>query len=422
MQYRQIPKTGDRLSILGFGCMRLPQKKGKPGDGRIDKPRAQRQIHQAIEKGVNYFDTAMPYHMGGSEAFLGEVLSNGHREKVRIATKLPPWSVKQPEDMDRILSVQLERLRTDRIDYYLLHNLLADNWEKLQRLDVLAFLDRARKQGRIVNAGFSFHGDKETFKQIVDAYDWEFCQIQYNFLDTLHQAGTEGLNYAAERGLGVIIMEPLRGGSLAGTVPPRVQALWDSAATRRTPAQWALRWVWHHPAVTVVLSGMNEEAHIEENIATATAAGPLTDEEAALILQVEQTYRRLMKAGCTACNYCMPCPSGVNIPGCFELYNSFHMFNDRAVARVRYLGTLYGAMGFQKACASLCKKCGKCEKKCPQGLPIQALLEDVVRTFETRGQKIMAYGMGIFSSLQRRSTVQRAKRVTAQSQRDALSK
>ncbi len=413
MQYRQIPKTGDKLSILGFGCMRLPQKRGVPGDGRIDKKRAERQIHTAIEKGINYFDTAMPYHRGGSEAFLGDALANGHRNKVRIATKLPPWSVKQPDDMERILNAQIDRLRTDRIDYYLLHNLAADNWRKLQQMDVLAFLDRAKKDGRIVNAGFSFHGDRETFKSIVDAYDWEFCQIQYNFLDTQHQAGIEGLKYAAENKLGIIIMEPLRGGSLTNPVPQAVQTIWDGAGTRRTPAEWALRWVWNHPEVTVILSGMNEEDHIEENIRAAGLADSLTEEELGIVGKVEQTYRRLMKAGCTACNYCMPCPSGVNIPGCFEYYNSYHMANDRASARLKYLGNLYGAMGAAKACASLCKKCGKCEEKCPQGLPIQSLLEDVARTFETRPQKMMAQVMSIFFSIQRITSIRRSKRTAA---------
>lgn len=410
MQYRQIPKTGDKLSILGFGCMRLPQKRGEPGDGRIDKKRAERQIHQAVEKGINYFDTAMPYHMGGSESFLGEALANGHRAKVRIATKLPPWSVKKPDDMDQILNAQLGRLRTDRIDYYLLHNLAAENWQKLQGMNVLEFVDRAKRDGRIVNAGFSFHGDLETFKTIIDAYDWDFAQIQYNFLDTRHQAGTQGLKYAAEKQLGLIIMEPLRGGSLTDPVPREVQSIWDSAGTRRTPAEWALQWVWNHPEVTTVLSGMNEEAHIDENIQSADTAASLTDEELGLVEKVEQTYRRLMKAGCTGCNYCMPCPSGVNIPGCFEHYNSYHMFTGRTAVRLKYLGNLYGGMGGQKACASLCKQCGKCEEKCPQELPIQELLQEVARTFETRNQKIMAYIMRIFFSYQRTISIRRSKR------------
>ena len=201
MQYRQIPKTGDKLSVLGFGCMRLPQKRGKPGDGRIDKKKATRQIYHSIDRGVNYLDTAMPYHNGGSESFLGEILAEGYREKVRLATKLPPWSVKQREDIDRLLKAQLDRL---------LHSMEARNWQKLQRLDVLAFLDQAKRDGRIVNAGFSFHGDLGTFKEIVDAYDWEFCQIQYNYLDEYAQAGTAGLEYAASKNNGYSLRNECR--------------------------------------------------------------------------------------------------------------------------------------------------------------------------------------------------------------------
>ena len=222
MLYRKMKKNGDELSILGFGCMRLPQKKGSPGSGKIDEERATRQIHYAIEQGVNYFDTAMPYHMGASEPFLGRALANGYREKIKLATKLPPWSVKARQDMDQLLKVQLANLRTDYIDYYLVHALEKGSWQKMKNLGVLAFLDAARADGRIINAGFSFHGDKDTFKEIVDAYHWEFCQIQYNFLDRQNQAGLEGLKYAAAKGMGVIIMEPLRGGNLAGKIPPAV--------------------------------------------------------------------------------------------------------------------------------------------------------------------------------------------------------
>jgi predicted aldo/keto reductase-like oxidoreductase len=421
MQYRQIPKTGDRLSILGFGCMRLPQKKGQPGDGRIDKKRATCQIQRAVEQGVNYLDTAMPYHMGGSEGFLGEALGNGMREQVRLATKLPPWQVREHADMDRLLGAQLDRLHTDRIDYYLLHALAADNWHKLRRLDVLSFLERAKKAGRIVHAGFSFHGDPDTFREIVDAYDWEFCQIQYNFLDEANQAGTAGLKYAAEKNLGVMVMEPLRGGNLAGRVPPEVAALWNRAQVKRTPAEWALRWVWNHPEVTVVLSGMNEEAHIEENIQAAENgfADSLTQDELSLFSDVEQTYRRLMKAGCTGCRYCMPCPAGVDIPDCFELYNNFHMFHDKKTARLVYIARLYGVLTSIPAQASLCQHCGQCESKCPQHLPIQQLLEDVVQTFEIRRQKIMAWVMGQFFNLQRRGSIRRAKRAAAKQTRCA---
>ncbi|MFZ5571042.1 MAG: aldo/keto reductase [Thermodesulfobacteriota bacterium] len=412
MLYRDVPKTGDRLSILGFGCMRLPQTKGKAGDGKIDQKRALRQLHQAVDQGVNYLDTAMPYHMGDSEPFLGNALADGLRAKVRIATKLPPWSVKKAEDLDRILNAQLDRLRTDHIDYYLLHALEKKNWNKLLQMDVLTFLDRARQDGRILHAGFSFHGAPDTFTEIVDAYDWQLCQIQYNFLDRFSQAGKAGLEYAAGKQLGIVIMEPLRGGNLAGRVPREVAAVWNEAPVKRTPAEWAFRWLWNHPEITMVLSGMNEEQHIAENIRIAAEGRPhsLSDQELSLVDRVEETYRRLMKAGCTGCRYCMPCPAGVDIPGCFEIYNSFHMFDDQKTARLFYLSRLSGAFGTNPAHASLCEKCGQCEKACPQGLPIQSLLEDVARTFEGSGMKIMAWVVRLFFGFQRTSSLRRAAR------------
>jgi predicted aldo/keto reductase-like oxidoreductase len=413
MLYRNMKKTGDELSILGFGCMRLPQKKGSPGSGKIDEQRATRQIHYAIEQGVNYFDTAMPYHMGASEPFLGRALANGYREKIKLATKLPPWSVKTRQDMDQLLKVQLENLRTEYIDYYLVHALGKGSWQKMKNLGVLEFLDAVRAAGRIINAGFSFHGDKDTFKEIVDAYDWEFCQIQYNFLDQQNQAGTEGLKYAAAKDMGVIIMEPLRGGNLAGKVPPAVQAVWDEADIRRSAAEWSLRWIWNHPEVTLVLSGMNEEAHIDENlrIASEVYSDSLTDKELALVERVEQTYRSLMKAGCTGCRYCMPCPAGVDIPTCFEVYNKLHMFGDAKSAKLLYLTRVGGAMGAQPAYASLCENCGQCEDLCPQQLPIQDLLEDVAEEFEKWWLKPAVWSVKQIFAVHRWLTLRRARRL-----------
>ena len=269
MLYRRMPKNGDMLSILGFGCMRLPMK-----EGRIDEARAIAQIRHAIDSGVNYVDTAWPYHGGMSEPLLGKALAGGYREKVKVATKLPSWLIKTPADMDRYLSAQLEKLGTDRIDYYLVHSLNGPAWDALETLGVTAFLDRAKADGRIVNAGFSFHGLSEDFIRIVDAYPWDFCQIQYNFLDREYQAGLKGLTYAASKNLGVIVMEPLRGGNLGAAPPPEIQEIWDTAETKRSPVSWALTWVWNHPEVTVVLSGMNEEAHIDENLAAAENARP----------------------------------------------------------------------------------------------------------------------------------------------------
>lgn len=265
-----MKKNGDSLSILGFGAMRLPQK-----DQKIDEARATMQIRDAIDQGINYVDTAWPYHGGESELFLGRALAGGYRDKVRLATKLPSWLIKTREDMDRFLDAQLKKLNTNRIDYYMLHGLNGVLWDSLYSMKVLDFLEKAKKDGRIVNAGFSFHGVSDDFLRIVDSNDWVFCQIQYNYLDTENQAGTKGLEYAAAKGLGVIVMEPLRGGDLGRAIPPpAVQKLWDTAKQKRSQAEWALRWVWNHPEVTVVLSGMNEEAHIAENIAIAGDAYP----------------------------------------------------------------------------------------------------------------------------------------------------
>jgi predicted aldo/keto reductase-like oxidoreductase len=379
VQYRTIEKTGDRLSILGFGCMRLPQKKGK-----IDEERAARQILHAIDNGVNYIDTAFNYHDGKSEPFLGRALAGGYREKIKLATKLPHWLVKKPEDMDRILDLQLANLKTDRIDYYLIHSLDGASWDKVAGLGVVEFLEGAQQDGRIGARGFSFHGDKDAFKRIVDSYHWDFCQIQYNFLDEACQAGRGGLEYADRKGLGVIIMEPLRGGYLTEKVPSQVDAVWREAEVPRSPAEWALRWVWDHTEVTTVLSGMNEEKHIEENLRIAGEALPrsLEPEELDLVRRVAETYRSIMKVGCTGCQYCMPCPAGVDIAGCFELYNNAYLPGGRKVAQFFYVARTMGLMSGKASNASLCVNCGRCVDRCPQGLPIPDLLKQVSREFE----------------------------------------
>ena len=384
MLFRTMPSNGDRLSILGFGCMRLPM-----AEGRIDEARGTCQIRQAIDEGVNYIDTAWPYHAGESEPFLGRVLSDGYREKVRLATKLPSFLVEIPADMDRFLDAQLYRLKTQRIDYYLLHSLTGPLWDHLERLGVLRFLDRAKEDGRITNAGFSFHGTPGDFERIVDAYPWQFCQIQYNFLDEEYQAGTRGLEYAASRGLGVIVMEPLRGGNLAmPEAPSSVAAVWNEAPVKRTPAEWALRWVWNHPEVTVVLSGMNDETHIEENLTIAGEAlpGSLTVEELALVKRAAHKYEELMKVGCTGCGYCMPCPAGVAIPSCFEVYNKMYLSGNipeaLALYAMRNSGILRKGV---PSYASQCVECGQCLAKCPQNLPIPALLKQVAAELEVPG-------------------------------------
>lgn len=281
----------------------------------------------------------------------------------------------------------------------------------MKLLGVLEFLDRAKADGRIKSAGFSFHGDRETFKEIVDAYDWEFCQIQYNFLDEENQAGTEGLEYAASKDLGVIVMEPLRGGNLVRKVPAAIQSIWDEAETKRSPAEWALRWTWNHPEVTVVLSGMNEERHIEENLRIAEEGYPdsLSGDELKLVSRVEQKYRELMKAGCTGCCYCIPCPSGVDIPTCLEAYNNSHMFGETRSAKMFYLFRLAGVAS-EPSLASLCQGCGKCEKACPQGLPIQDLLRDIVSEFEGRWLKPMSWLARRVLAFQNRRALSRGRK------------
>ncbi len=370
-------KTGDKVSILGYGCMRFSKK-----DGKIDEERTERQVISAIGQGVNYFDTAYMYP--NSEAVLGKILAKGYRDKVKIATKLPLPLIHSRKDMENILETQLKRLQTDHIDYYLMHSVMTlDGWKRIKALGVEDFLEKAKQAGKISRVGFSYHGDKDQFKEIVDDYPWDFCQIQYNYMDEYNQAGKAGLEYAASKGLGVIIMEPLRGGSLVGKMPPGIRTLLEKSEVKKTPAELALRWVWNHSEVTVVLSGMNEESHIEENIRIAGSAYPqsVPPEELELIRQVKEEFARQMKVGCTGCGYCMPCPAEVNIPLCFAYYNNKHLFNDKSL-QLAYLGFTAGTDGGKPSYASLCRSCGKCEKHCPQGLPIRKHLKEVSKDME----------------------------------------
>ena len=379
MQYREVPKNGDKLSILGYGCMRLPTRLGG-----INEELAERQILHAIDRGVNYLDTAYLYLNGRSELFLGKMLaSNGRRDDIKLATKLAHWRTGSKQEMDDMLDEQLSKLRTDRIDYYLIHALSGHPWEIAKRNGVIEFLDDALRRGKILNAGFSFHGGADEFKTIVDDYDWTFCQIQYNYLDTQYQAGTSGLKYAAARNMAVVVMEPLRGGNLAKTPPPSVQRVWDSSGSKRTPVGWALSWLWNQPEVTVVLSGMNDFAHIEENLDLADLAvpGALSEQEVSIVDKAASEFRSTMRVGCTGCQYCMPCPAGVNIPNCFTSYNSRHAFKDRS-ARFMYLLQNAGMTAEKSSLASKCVKCGQCLEKCPQHLPIPDLLSDVAGDME----------------------------------------
>jgi uncharacterized protein len=366
-----MKKTDGQLSILGFGCMRLPVL----ANGHVDVPESARMIRYAIDHGVNYIDTAYPYHSGESEPAVGMALRDGYREKVGLATKLPPWMVKSREDMDRILAEQLNKLQTDHIDYYLVHALDRNSWPAMKGLGVERFLEDAKADGRIRFAGFSFHDEADVFEKIVDDYAWDFCQIQYNYMDEEYQAGTRGLKYAAERGLGVVVMEPLRGGSLSKKVP-ETGAIWSGSARHMSPSAWALHWLWDHPEVTVVLSGMSTMEQVAENVETAetAATGSMAPQERAMFDRIKQAYGTRMKIGCTGCQYCMPCPGGVNIPGCFEQFNIAHMYESVDNARMFYrLSVFLGENGR----GSKCTECGSCLEKCPQHIPIPEKLKEV---------------------------------------------
>lgn len=382
MQYRKIEKNGDEISALGYGAMRLPTK-----NGMIDKERAKKQIYHAIDHGVNIIDTAYPYHGGASESFLGEILKDGYKEKVKICTKMPSWSIRKYEDMEKYLEIQLEKLQTDCIEYYLIHNMSLVKFRKLKEIGALEFLEDAKEKGKINNIGFSFHSDLDSFKEIIDAYNWDICLIQYNYMDEKNQAGTEGLEYAHSKGISIFIMEPLKGGILAGEVPDKAQEIWEESETGRSPADWALRWVLNHPEVSTVFSGMGEIDQIEENLKVADEALPnsLTIDELELYEQVKEVYKNLMKIDCTGCGYCMPCPRGVDIPRCFNVYNHKYMFNKSQ--SFDYLAILGGIFSGQEAYAGLCTNCGKCVKACPQNLEIPELLNDVSNELEGRGFK-----------------------------------
>ena len=296
-------------------------------------------IRTAIDCGVNYIDSAYPYHRGNSEMFLGRALKDGYRERVKLATKMPCWQVKTADDFDRYLDEQLARLQTSSIDFYLLHGLRAERWQAVRDLGVREWAERKIAEGKIQHLGFSFHDSLEVFSQILDEYDgWAMCQIQYNYMDEQHQAGVRGLHLAAEKGMAVVVMEPLRGGLLAGPPPESVQALWASTPTQRTPAEWAFQWVWNQPEVSVALSGMSTMAQVQQNLASAdrSALARLSESELALICQVRDQYRALTPIPCTDCKYCQPCPNNVAIPRIFDLYNTAIMYNAPDRARRAY--------------------------------------------------------------------------------------
>jgi predicted aldo/keto reductase-like oxidoreductase len=372
MRFRKFRKLDFEVSALGFGCMRLPIKEGDRSN--IDEPEATKMLRYAVDQGVNYVDTAYGYHGGNSERFLGKALKDGYRQKVKLATKLPPRKVEALEDFDRLLNEQLEKLQTDHIDLYLLHGLNRERWPKLRDLGVTQWAEGAIVDGRIGHIGFSFHDNYEVFKKIVDGYNgWDFCQIQYNYVNEDVQAGTKGLIYAAEKGLAVVVMEPILGGGLV-TPPEPVQKLWNTAAKKRTPADWALQWLWNKPEVSVVLSGMSTMEQVFQNVESASNSGinNLTEDELALIGKVREAYQDLQPISCTNCGYCMPCPNGVDIPFNFEIYNNGVRFDQMDRARNRYPNLIP-----EGARARACIQCRECEEECPQGIQISEWMSRV---------------------------------------------
>ena len=375
MEYRRFGKLEWKTSALGFGCMRLPTKDRKPMSAKIEQDRATRMIRYAIDHGVNYIDTAYPYHGGKSEAFVGRVLSCGYRDRVKLATKSPVWLIKRASDFDKYLNEQLKRLRTDHIDFYLFHALNGKEWDNIVlKKGLLERAERARDSGKITYLGFSFHDKFSAFKKIVDGHDrWDFCQIQYNYMDTDNQAGTKGLKYAASKGLGVVVMEPLLGGRLANP-PKNILTIMNADKKKRTPPDLALQWVWNQPEVSLVLSGMNTFRQVTDNIRSASdsGAGSLGMRDLQLIDRVKKRYREMVPIPCTECSYCMPCPNGVDIPRNFEVYNNGHIHEDMRTAR-----NTYERFVPEKQRASACVQCKKCERKCPQKIRISEWMPKV---------------------------------------------
>jgi uncharacterized protein len=371
MEYRKFGQLDWQGSALGFGAMRLPVLDKKAAN--IDEPLVKRMIGYAIEHGVNYIDTAYPYHEGQSEPCVGRVLKEGgYRDKVKLATKMLCRIVQSPSDFDRLLNDQLRRLQTDRIDVYLLHHLNHVIWPKMREMGIIEWSEGAIADGRIGCLGFSFHDDLPAFKKIVDDYEkWTMCQIQYNYMDIDCQAGSEGLKYAADKGLAVVVMEPLRGGKLTKEPPARVKDLLARAPRQRSLAEWALQWVWDQPEVAIVLSGMSEMQHVEENVACAERSmrNALTEEELQIIDQIRKVYKELSPVDCTKCQYCMPCPNGVNISRIMELYSEAFMYNDLRTPRLFYSLLLDDEKGDQ------CTECGECEELCPQEIKIPEWLK-----------------------------------------------
>ena len=381
MKYR-TDKYGNKISILGYGCMRFTQKSGK-----IDLSKAEKEIMAAYEGGVNYYDTAYIYP--GSEAALGEVLEkNQIRDKVNIATKLPQYMIKSKENAEKCFQEELKRLRTDHIDYYFMH-MLTDikSWERLKSLGIDEWIKVKKQSGEIRQIGFSYHGNSEMFCQLIDAYEWDFCMIQYNYLDENSQAGKKGLHYADAKGLPVMIMEPLRGGRLVNNLPEKAKKLFENYEIKHTPAEWSFRWLWNQPEVTCVLSGMNSIEMVQENVKSASTAevGEFSEKDENLLKEVVKSINEKMKVGCTGCGYCMPCPKKVDIPGTFSAYNKLYTDGKYTGLKEYVMCTL---LRKDSTSASNCIECGKCEKHCPQHIEIRKELKNAKKELEGSLYKI----------------------------------
>lgn len=376
MQYRVMGKTGKKVSVLGFGMMRLPILNNDTK--QIEEEKAIPMVRHAIDSGINYIDTAWPYHGEMSETFTAKVLDDGYRDKVFIADKLPAWLIKDYKDFDFYLNKQLERLNTDHIDFYLLHALNQRTWPIIRDLGVLKWAEDKRKEGKIKHLGFSFHDKLPLFKEIVDAHNsWDFCQIQYNYMDTEFQAGQEGLDYAHERGLAIIVMEPLRGGQLAQKPPAKIAKMWQQHFDEQSYADGALQWVWNNPKVSLLLSGMTTKQHLDENLASANKALPnqLSSLDKAAFYDIQREYQKRRPIPCTNCGYCMPCPHQIMIPNIFNVFNVGKMYDDSK--RAKFMYNFINEDGQ----ADKCIQCGECEPKCPQQIPIMKWMKTVAVEF-----------------------------------------
>ena len=376
MKYRKFYPTGEEVSLLGFGAMRIPTLDSNSDEVNVEE--AIKLIRYAIDNGVNYVDTAYVYSGGKNEGVVAKALEGGYREKVFIATKMPVWFVNEPADMEEIFNTQLERLETDCIDMYLVHGIMDDNWSKIQEFKFYDFLSEKRAAGQIKNIGFSFHGlTTDFFKEVIDAYPWDFAQIQLNYMDKNIQAGVEGCEYAHSKKIPIIVMEPLKGGKLTDIIPPTIQNYWNELKSDRSPAEWALRWVANLPGVTTILSGMNTMEQIEENLIVLSnaEANALTDEELEMIDKVSEEYNKLIKYSCTGCKYCMPCPQGIDIPNMMDYRNFYDLFGGNPKISDEFTRFIFPR-------PSECIECKQCEDLCPQNLEIAKAMKETAEIYE----------------------------------------